>query len=74
MNIQGLPIIMDEAQVMLEKTRTGASLFRAATRVIAAYTHTTVLIVSGTSFGLRNVRASGRPAPPHNGAESAEVG
>jgi len=69
MNIQGLLIIMDEAQVMLGKTPTGASLLRAATRVIAAYTQTAphpVLSVSGTSFGLSNVqpkRASGLLKP-----------
>ena len=58
MNIQGLPIIMDEAQVMLEKTSTGESLFRTATRSIALYTQTApypVLIVSGTSFGLKDM-------------------
>ena len=58
--IKGLPIIMDEAQVLLTDTPSGESLFRTATRVMAIYANSVaapvVLIVSGTSFVLKDMQ------------------
>ena len=52
--IKGLPIIMDEAQVLVPDTPNGESLFKVATGTLAQYTNAlatpAVLIVSGTSF------------------------
>ena len=59
LDIEGLPIILDEAQALLHPTRTGESLFKLATGVIALYTKapaiSVVCIVSGTSFMLKDV-------------------
>ena len=46
---------MDEAQVLLTDTPSGESLFKVAIGTMATYVDPAVLIVSGTSFGLKDM-------------------
>ena len=59
LNIKGLPIIIDEAQVLLPDKPSRSSLFKVATATLAVYTNAWVapgvLIVSGTSIALKDV-------------------
>ena len=61
LNIKGLPIVIDEAQVLLPDKPSRNSLFKVATVTMAEYTTAcvapVVLIVSGTSIALKDVES-----------------